>query len=358
MLTQILVGVQAVLRDHAQFKVDLVHELQVPPFGNRPSGRRNINQTPDDAALGVSDLYRLVGTHKKKSIGLAGIAGLELFIDHHVFVRHHRVHLGVVLNPVQLGVGVDGYQRIAPKRLGGKVVAVPHQVLGAEGFAISIEQFFNDLQDRAFAGARVAIEHSKLLNGFAVTAQNRADAPLNLGPLVRVVQRADQFLKRRARSIGQRISKPFADIVGLLYLRVCERQVLIQQMKIVRQVFHIPDKIQPGRGRKIAAPLYGNLVRRIHMGSVFAQVVVDDLANIIRVGAPQSVLFIPHRVEVFSADHQVLALFNDEFRIHFTGVFLGCPLADFVKVHALLFLLSSENITAQAMRPPPHLCGV
>ena len=111
-LSQFPIHIQAVLCDCAEFKVDLIHQSKIS-FGRDLLVRRfHIDQSADDARLGIGDLYRLVAGHKQKAVRPCGIAGLVLLIHGHQFVRDNGVQLRVILNFRQIAIMLNGYQRV------------------------------------------------------------------------------------------------------------------------------------------------------------------------------------------------------------------------------------------------------
>ena len=131
--------------DRPKFKPDLVSQHLVFLGTDFPTTRTNINQTPDDSRLRISDLYRLVGSHEEKSINPRSVSRFMFLVHKHVLVRNNTVQLSIIFDARQVSILLDCNKRITSKSLCGKEVVIATKTLRIESRSISFKELFDNI---------------------------------------------------------------------------------------------------------------------------------------------------------------------------------------------------------------------
>ena len=263
-----------------------------------------------------------------------------LLVNGHLLVRDDTVQPTVVVNPTQVAIMLNCNQRIVLECLRTKLIRSRSQRLGVKDCIISIKQLLNNIQHRRLTGSSIAIEHKKLLNIFCLASNNRANSPLNLSSLRRLVQSRYQFFPRIAWAIAQRVRKLLAGVVFSLSLGVGEYQLTIERLVMVWVPRYQSFVVSPRLRTIIAKSKNGNSVLSClpQLFRVVIQLFINKPDNIKLISTPQSSRLIKYRIEVSTTNHEVLALGYQKARIDLDSTsFCRAPI-DSKEVHKPSFL--------------------
>src|SRR5699024_9786065 len=89
---------------------------------NLASRRFNVNESSNDARLGIGNSYRLVSAHEQKRLKPVDIRRLKLLVNHHLLMRYERVKLCVGFNPAYIAIMCDGHKRLTSERFQRKCI--------------------------------------------------------------------------------------------------------------------------------------------------------------------------------------------------------------------------------------------
>src|SRR3954468_2020571 len=153
-----------------------------------------VDQATNKTRLSVCDLDRLVGAHDQEGVESRVVRFHVLLVDLHDLVRHDRVEDGVVFDPRQVAIVLDCQKWVGGERSRGELIGARSQSFSVERGVITHEQLRQDVDDGALALAGRTIEHQELLIVFRVPRYNGPNSPLDLGTLIRLVERADYLV--------------------------------------------------------------------------------------------------------------------------------------------------------------------
>src|SRR5688500_5154083 len=142
------------------------------------------------------------------------------------------------------------------------------------------------------------------------------------------------------------VRKTTTDVISLLDIGICERQILIELVTVVAQLTNVLPEVTPGFTTEGAH--VPDLAKLTNSLGVFDQLFIHETLNVILVRRPQAGLLIPDSVERPTTDHQVCRSLNQEIRVHLiatlAGPLLNLPCVDLKEIHLPSFLYQSSNI--------------
>ena len=227
-------------------------------------------------------------------------------------MRDHGVELGVVSDLGKVTITVERHHGVHLEGLKRELVCRTCQLLSGEGLPVTLEEFLHDTDHRALTGARITVEDECLLNRLGVTGDDRTDSPLDLTTLLFVVERAYHFVPRRDVSVRKGIWQPLGYIILFLYLRVGERNVLIQLVVVILEMRDIVPVGHPRIGFPVPEVLPVLFEDAWRLDFVLPDLFIDQSLDVKFVSGPHSRCFIPNGVEGFASDHQILRTENLE----------------------------------------------
>lgn len=112
MVRVLQINLLTVVCDSTQLKGNLFG--QSPVFCGRDfiSCGRHIDQSANNARLGIRDLDRLVGTHNEERFEPVRVGRTELLIHSHHLMRDQAVNSGIILNAGKVTIMLDCHQGV------------------------------------------------------------------------------------------------------------------------------------------------------------------------------------------------------------------------------------------------------
>ena len=174
------VDLTTMIGNGTQFESDLLHTVEIIIRFQRVAGRININQSPCDARLGVSDLHRLIRCHEQHRLQRNGVLLDTLFVDHDLLMCSNLIKQGVVPHVTQIAIGLDTDERRVLEGRGTELVSLA-EFLRIEICDVSREEHLDDIENRRLSGSRITIDDEHLLDALnIITVDQGADAPFEL----------------------------------------------------------------------------------------------------------------------------------------------------------------------------------
>ena len=249
-------------------------------------------------------------------------------------MRDDAVELRIVLDLRQIAIVLDSHERVRTKGLSRERVVITRECLGLERRVISREQLLDYVENRGLTGSRRSVQHKELLNILTVPGHNSAYSPFELLALLRLVKGPDEFIPCRNIPLLKVVGKTFASVVLLAHRSVLEREIHVERMTVVGNMTDPATVVKPDLGAEVPKVLTVEvLLCTAQEGSLPVQVFVNETADVVLVGRPQSGLLIPYGIESLPLNHEVPRFDDLEVRDELDIAALRRPLSDSVEVH-------------------------